>query len=187
MFRKLLPIHVLAVLAASALLPSPVRGQDIYKVYDAYAYMFAAPADCEYINTTVDVFESWRAQNEGGRMEHAITLYFRSSDYDFCEDLLISYIMGSVEIPASAFRTQGLKSATLQVVIDFRDEALGAIVPVIFDLTWTCLESSREGKPSHGVCGIAELSGSVLVRGRNLVDSDNGYSEARMVNFKKKR
>ena len=184
MFRKLLPIYVLAVLAASALLPPPVHAQVTHKLYSAYAEMLTTPTACENIDTTVNVTERWQTQNEGGRMEHTATLSFRSSDYDFCEDLHISFIMGSVEIPASALRTQGLKSATLQVVVNFRDEIIGTVVPVIFDLTWTCVESSRVGKTSHGRCDFAELSGTVLVRGRNLVGS---AEESSLVAIQKKR
>jgi hypothetical protein len=44
------------------------------------------------------------------------------------------------------------------------------IVPVIFDMTMTCIEGSEEGKPSGGYC-VSMPSGSLLVRGRNLVDA----------------
>lgn len=170
MFRKLLPISVVAAFAASALLPSPIRAQDKAKMNAAWAYLFGAPTSCEYSNTNVSVHETWRPQNEGRGMEHKTMLTFRSVGYDHCEDLLTWYIEESVEIPASAFRFQGLRSATLKIAIDFRDEVGGTIVPVIFDMTMTCIKGSEEGNPSGGYC-IPRTSGSLLVLGRNLVDA----------------
>lgn len=41
---------------------------------------------------------------------------------------------------------------------------------VILDMTMTCIEGSEVGKPSGGYC-IPRTSGSLLVRGMNLVDS----------------
>lgn len=170
MFRKLLPIYVVAALAASVLLPSPIRAaQGRVKMNSAWVYLVGGHTSCEYITTNVSVYETWRPRKERGGMEHKTTLHFRSVGYDHCEDLLTSYIDESVEIPASAFRFQGLKSATLQVAIDFRDEVEGTIVPVIFDMTLTCFKGSEEGNPPNGYC-IPRTSGSLLVRGWNLVD-----------------
>jgi hypothetical protein len=167
MFRKLLPIYVVAALAASALLPSPIQAQDKATMNAAWVFLAGALTSCDYTITNVSVHETWRPRNERGGMEHKTTLTFRSSYYNLCEEHLTSYIEGSVEIPASAFRFQGLKSATLQATIDFRDEVDGTIVPVIFDMTMTCI-GSGEGKPSGGYC-VSMPSGSLLVRGRNLV------------------
>lgn len=170
MFRRLFPIYAVAVLAASALLPSPIQAQDKVKLNAAWAYLFGNPTSCEYINTNVSVHETWRPRNERGGMEHTTTLTFWSTNYDWCGDILTWYIEGSMEIPASAFRFQGLKSATLKVATDLRDEVEGTMVPVIFDMTMTCIEGSEEGSPSGGYC-VSRASGSLLVRGQNLVDS----------------
>ena len=170
MFRKLLPIHAVAALAASVLLPSPIQAQNRAKMTAARVFLVDMPTSCDYSITNVSVQETWRPQNERGGMEHTTTLTFRSTNYDLCEELLTSYIEGSVEIPASAFRFQGLKSATLQVATGFRDEVEGTIVPVIFDMAMTCIGGSEEGNPSGGYC-VSMPSGSLLVRGRNLVDA----------------
>ena len=170
MFRKLFPIYAVAALAAIVLLPSPIRAQHRAKMDSAWVFLVDAPTSCDYSITNVNVQETWRPRNERGGMEHKTMLTFRSSNYDLCEELLTSYIEGSVEIPASAFRLQGLKSATLQVTIDFRDQVDGTIVPVIFDMVMTCLEGSGEGNGSGGYC-VSMPSGSLLVRGRNLVDA----------------
>ena len=164
--------------------PSPIRAQDLFKAsYVAYASFSDAPAGCEYLsNTVIEVLESWRSQAERQRVEHEVTLYFRTSGYD-CQGVFVPYVEGFVEIPTSAFRSQALKSATLQAAVDFRDEARGVVVPVIFDVTWTCEQSSISGKLSSGACENAEPSGTILVAGRNLVDSD--YSEGQLVSFKK--
>ncbi|MEA2562947.1 MAG: hypothetical protein QOH06_4451 [Acidobacteriota bacterium] len=170
MFRKSFPIYAVAALAASVLLPSPIRAQHRAKMNAAWVYLVDAPTSCDYTVTNVNVQETWRPRNERGGMEHTTTLTFRSTNYDLCEELLTSYIEGSVEIPASAFRLQGLKSATLQVAVDFRDEVDGTIVPVIFDMAMTCIEGSEEGNSSGGYC-VSMPSGSLLVKGRNLVDA----------------
>ena len=170
MFRKLLPIYILAVLAANALLPSPVRAQDRFKSYSAWVFLVDASTDCNYSITNVSVHETWRPKNERGGIEHTTTLTFGSTNFDYCEEILTSHIEGSVEIPASAFRLQGLKSATLQVAAGFKDEIDGTIVPVIFDMAMTCIEGSEQGNLSNGYC-VSMPSGSLLVRGKNLVDA----------------
>lgn len=165
--------------------PSLIRVQDLFKAsYVAYASFSDAPAGCEYLsNTFIEVLESWRSRAERQRVEHEVTLYFRTSGYD-CQGAFVPCVEGFVEIPTSAFRSQALNSATLQAMVDFRDEARGVVVPVIFDVTWTCVQSRISGKlSSSGACENAEPSGTILVAGRNLGDSD--YSEGQLVSFKK--
>lgn len=170
MFRKVLPIYAVAALAASALLPSPIQAQHRAKMDAAWVYLVDWPTNCDYSVTNVNVQETWLPRNERGGMEHRTTLTFRSTNYNLCEELLTSYIQGSLEIPASAFRLQGLKSAALQVAVDFRDKVDGTFVPVLFDMAMTCIEGSEEGNGSGGYC-VSMPSGSLLVRGRNLVDA----------------
>src|SRR5215218_8401656 len=98
MFRKLLPVYVVAALAASALLPSPVQAQRTVKYYVAYAYFYEDPEGCDYFETYLDVVESW-TRYEPGRTEHTLTVYFKSIQYDACEDVPIFAIVDFVEIP----------------------------------------------------------------------------------------
>lgn len=177
MFRKVLPIYAVAALMASALLPSPVRAQRTVKFYDAFAYFYDNPGGCEYSETYLEVFESW-LRHERGRTEHTIKLSFQSLHYEACEDVPLSYVESFVEIPASAFHSQGLKSASLQFATNLRDWVGGASVPVLFDLTWSC----QEDKPYNGGCGLVELSGTALVGTRNLMDSESISGD--LVSFK---
>lgn len=176
MFRKLLPVCVLAALVATVL-PTPAQAQRTVKFYDAYAYFYDAPGECEYFETYLEVFESW-LRHERGRTEHTIKLSFQSLQYEACEDVPLSYVEAFLEIPASDFRFQGLKSASLQLATGLTDWVRRESVPVRIDLTWSC----QEEKPYHGGCGRVELSGTVLVGTRNLLDSE--FIVGDLVSFK---
>lgn len=177
MFRKLLPIHALAALIATALLPVPAQAQRTVKFYDAFAYFYDDPGGCEYFETYLDVFESW-TRYERGRTEHTTRISFQSLHYDTCADVPISVVQGVAEIPANAFQSHGLKSASIQLAMDITDRVGGALVPVLFDLTWSC----QEERPLYGGCGVVELSGNVLVESRNLMDSE--YKIGELLSFK---
>lgn len=171
MFRKLLPVYVVAAFMASTLLPSPAQAESVFKNYLAWAYFYDAPPGCEYFETYLEVVERW-TRYEPGPTTHTLTFIIHSIHYDACEDRAISFIVDSVEIPPNTFRSQGLKLASLQLAINFRAGVSGAIVPVILDLAWACDADDIGGKPSKGACGDVELSGSAWIGSRDLMDSE---------------
>ena len=172
-----------AALAASTLVPSLASAQTESKGkashgYNAWAYFWETnedPEGCGQWETNLDVTERW-VKSESGRMEHLIQLDFLSVGYDeTCSEWPTSIVGFTTVIPAKAFKSQGLKSASLQTWVQARDFD-GTVVPIAIDLVWTGGLYS-DGKNSHGFSG-ATVSGSLLLGSKNLlISSDSIYGE----------
>jgi hypothetical protein len=179
MFRNLHLTCAVVALMLGALFPclASAQAEKGSKVYDAFASFYQEePNGCTYFETFLDVYEL-SIRSGAGPVEHSSTIEFLSLQYDTCEDVPTSIVSGSVAIPANAFRSQGLKSASLTAAVNFTDRVGGAIVPVFFDLVWTCDRKNIDGNNSNGNCAPVNLSGSVLVGWRNLLDSQSKQGE----------
>ncbi|HVG09900.1 MAG TPA: hypothetical protein VNM67_19520 [Thermoanaerobaculia bacterium] len=147
-----------------------------YKEYNAFAYFYEQTEGCDLFETYLDVFERWTPL-ESGLTEHSTTLKIDSLHYDTCEETYVSVVRGSMLIPDNAFRTQGLKTASVQTALSFTDSWTGEIVPVILDLRWTCDRARIDRAKPASTCAPLTLSGSVLVGSRDLMDLSSRQGE----------
>jgi hypothetical protein len=175
MLRKLYVIFTVT-LTVSALAPalSSAQAGKGSKVYNAFAYFYDEDP-CAYFETYLDVFER-STRSAPGPMEHLTTIEFLSFHYDTCADVPVSIVAGTIAIPANAFHNQGLHAASLQASANFTDRVGGAIVPVLFDLIWTCDRRYIDNN-SNDACAPVVLSGTVQVGSRNLLDSQSVQGE----------
>jgi hypothetical protein len=174
MSRKLRLICAVA-LALSVLLPSLASAQT-EDLYDAFAYFYHPdPNGCDLYETYFDVYER-RTQPESKPVEHSTTIAIQSSHYDVCSDVY-SMIEGSAVIPASAFRHQGDKAASLQVAVNVTNRWGGEVVPLVIDLNWTCVSDPQGYRGLESRCAPVELAGSFMLGSMELMDSDSKQGE----------
>lgn len=145
------------------------------------------------------VTEVWLSLREGRRQvgtgpgERSTRIEFAGYDYDACQDYYLTGFQVFTTVPAHAFHTSGLVSASLQATIPV--ELIGVAgartVPVIFDLVWTG-EGERSGPSfniqrhrhpdftymsrTSGRARNAAVTGSITLESRNLMTGSTGGS-----------
>lgn len=185
MNQKLRRTCCAAALVSSLLVPSASAEIDRYRSQGSGAEAYIYEVD----STGCVVTEIWLFVREGslrigsGPGERSTRVEFAGHDYDQCQDYYLSSFHIFTTVPAQAFHTSGLNSASLQATIPV-EVSWGVTVPFTFDLLWTANDDStarsfeiqRHRHPgftymsrTSGRGRDAVLSGSIVWGTRNLL------------------
>lgn len=159
----------------------------------AWLSFYGVEADgCTYHGGYIDIGEEV-VQNGGAAPEAPARITVSAYRFSECgeESQYLFQVYGSAELPANAFKLQGnLQGATLSATVDLFDQVSGTAVPVALNLAWTGEGVVTTGSyrvryhnpdyhyrsSSTGRYRDAQLSGSVVVQGFNLLPSE--YTDA---------
>jgi hypothetical protein len=173
-----------AVLALSALVPSPARAEITH-----YRIQGATASATFYERTScLDTYTDLSVAEIKGSDEASLTISV--AEYEFCKGIYRSAFYASVSIPADGFRITGhLSTVSLQLTVQGQGRT-GAPESMALDLTWTGKGEVYTGRSttwgywgtsvrtmvrSSGTSRDAVLSGSLILESRNLADTEEAY------------